>query len=130
VAKLSVGRESPFNDANVNHWLDEARDLGVIAFDIDPSFAINGRRIESATDTLGGAFELDEALVIDVGKPAQEDTKAVNLHVALSNQTGRRLTEVLGSRTNLLVAGGRTVIQIARKVSRKGPQWRSIRIDP
>jgi DNA-binding transcriptional regulator LsrR (DeoR family) len=118
-----------YHDANVNHWLADAEDRGVIAFDIDSSFATTGQTDSQLSRELRDALGLGETWVVKYG---ENDAKATDLHVALANQTGRRLTEVASNNTRFLVAGGRTVVQIARKINRttRPSPASNIRIDP
>ena len=81
-AKLSAGRSEQFNESNVNHWLDDARSLGVVAIDIDRSFAFAGKANRRASERLMRAFALEQALVVDVGSESQADKKAADLHSA------------------------------------------------
>jgi hypothetical protein len=124
----------PFHPSNVNRWLKDARDYGVITFDIDPSFAITGRqndeRAQELADLLTEALNLDVSLVIEVGTAPLQDTRAAAVHIALANNTGARLSDTLENNSSLLVAGGRTVVQIARMVGRRRPKKSNIRIDP
>jgi hypothetical protein len=129
-ARLSVGRRVQFNVGNVNHWLDRARELGVVAFDIDPSFAVSGQQKERLAERLARAFRLEDALVVELGPELSQDPKATRLHLALANATGQRLCGVVSNKTNVFVAGGRTVVQIVRMISRKRPAKFGIRIDP
>jgi hypothetical protein len=131
---LELAREgtvpATFDEANVNHWLEQARDRGVVAFDIDSSFANAGRLNRMLSDRLIREFGLEEAIVVDTNPSFQQDTEAASLHTALANQTGMRLSEFLSAKTEILVAGGRTVVQIARMINRKRPRRSNIRIDP
>jgi DNA-binding transcriptional regulator LsrR (DeoR family) len=121
---------STFTESNVAHWVEQARTLGVVAFYIDPSFANSGRLNDRLSDRLMREFDLEEAIVVDTSPSVLQDTKAADLHTSLANQTGMRLSEVLNARTPVLVAGGRTVVQIARMINRRHRRRSNIRIDP
>jgi DNA-binding transcriptional regulator LsrR (DeoR family) len=127
---IAVSKDSrePLTAANVNKWLDAARDLGVVTFDIDASFAIMGEPHERLSNELGRAFRLDEPLVIETAEDSPQDDQADEVHTALANQTGKHLK--ISANSNVFVAGGRTVLQIVRKISRKRVSKQNVRIDP
>ena len=133
-AELSADRhrDHPYDPANVNVWLKQAEARHVVAFDIDPSFAIVGERNEILEKDLNKreAFGLEEPIVVDVGKKALDDPKAADLHTALANQTGIRLSQVPGTKTRFLVAGGRTVVHVVRMIKRCRVLWANVRVDP
>jgi hypothetical protein len=125
---LSKDPREPLTAANVNKWLDAARDLGVVTFDIDASFAIMGKTDDRLADVLARAFRLDEPLVIETAEDASPNSRSDTLHTALGNQTGKHVK--ISANSNLFVAGGRTVLQVARKISRKRVSKQNVRIDP
>src|SRR6267154_2184111 len=133
IAELSqdlLEREEGYDLSNVNVWLTQAAKKHVIAFDIDPSFAIVGNRNEILERRLNHAFGLEEPIVVDVEETALQDPKAADLHTALANQTGMRLSQIPSSKTRFFVAGGRTVVHVARMIKRHRLLWSNIRIDP
>ncbi len=130
--ELSPNKEKPYDPARVNQWLDEARERGVVAFDIDGSFAIQGTLDTSLTRDVQREFNLEETIVVDVGNRALDVSDATDLHLALANRTGIRLSDVTSANATFFLAGGRTVVQIARMIKRKPPTAASnkIRIYP
>jgi DNA-binding transcriptional regulator LsrR (DeoR family) len=133
-------RDQPYKPANVNHWVEQAEERHVISFDIDPSFAIVGTRNQALEAKLNSrsAFGLEAPVVVDPpdlvneAGDLREDLKAEALHTALANQTGIRLSQIPSDKHRFLVAGGRTVVQVARMIKRKRDTvlWSDIRVDP
>ena len=137
LAELSKRLKNPPTDNTmVNHWLEELRVLGVVAFDFDSSFAVVGDFNKDLSGRLTKEFALDQALVMDVSKHAQSDIKADELHTALANESGKCLSgneEFQGPLTpnsSILCAGGRTVLQVVRKIARSRLSSHGIRVDP
>ena len=129
-SRRSVGKSADLSETTINKWLDRARQLGVIAFDIDRSFASTGRLNSRLSEILAGKLQMEESLVYEIDPSASQDPRAADLHITLANQTGRRFCEILGNKTAVLVAGGRTVVQIAKMIARKQPKKFGIRVDP
>ena len=129
-AEFSKRGGGTYDETNVNRWDDQARGLGVITFSIDPSFALVGARNKDLQDDLLKTLDLDEIHVFDVNKEILEDQRGSDLHTILANRAGARLSEAVLGGSSIFVAGGRTVIRIARMISRKHPTQKHIRVDP
>jgi hypothetical protein len=128
--ELSPNKQKPYDPSRVNQWLDEAKERGIIAFDIDVSFATRGTLDTSLARELQRAFNLEQSIVVNVGDaaPALEGRSAPDLHQALANQTGMRLSAITSANSTFFLAGGRTVVQIARMMKRMPPIAASNRI--
>lgn len=128
----SVDRDRPYDPSNVNVWTKQAEERHVVAFDIDSSFAFAGERDRILEKDLNHKknFGLEEPIVVDVQGLVPEDGTAADLHTALANQTGIRLSQVPSSGTHFLVAGGRTVVHAVRKLRRHQIRWSDIRVNP
>lgn len=123
----------------VARLLKEARELGVIAFDVDPSFAIVGREEERLSREIRDAFQLDHATVIEVslsqsvstnGNIEPDPTEDDYLHTVLANHTGVQIKDRIESTDHIAVAGGRAVYQTVRVIRRGRPSCRDIQITP
>lgn len=124
----------------VSSALKQARKLGVIAFDVDSSFAIVGSEEERLSREIRDTFQLARATVINVGvsRPDRDDgdgdsldpTEDDYLHTVLANHTGRYIGEHIESTDHIAVAGGRAVYQAVRVIRRGRHQCKDIEITP
>jgi hypothetical protein len=127
LSKKHKKERNPYRSEYVSDWLQDARDRYVVTVDIDPSFAIVGKEDPIRPDELKERFKIEEAIVID---QATKDLQATDLHTALANRTGLALCRAPINGTRFFVAGGRTVVQIARMMKRRRPEGAGNRIDP
>ena len=120
---LTPKRKQP----QIARLLSEARDKGVVAFDIDAKFAIGGsERDASSVRDLRSRFRLKDALVVDLPQNVSGDV----LHTALANHAGRRAVVKIEDGDHICVAGGRTIVQFARYIGRHSPSKKGIVISP
>jgi len=110
----------------VARLLREARKRGVVGFDIDPKFAVIGSEDESLSRELQKRFGLKDALVIELPDDISKD----DLHVALANHAGMKAVATISEGDHICVAGGRTIVQLARFIGRKHPPRSNITISP
>jgi DNA-binding transcriptional regulator LsrR (DeoR family) len=121
--ELGSTRKQPY----VARLLAEARAKGVVAFDIDPKFAIGGsERDSSYVRDLQETFHLKNAVVVDLPKNTSSD----DLHIALANHAGRRAIATIEENDHICVAGGRTIVQLARYIGRNPPPKKNLTISP
>lgn len=120
------------DDTIVSQALREARNRHVVDFDIDEFFALRGAPNDVLRDDLfrPDGFDLTSPLVIDIEARGEPDPKEASLHTTLANHASIRLSELDGSKTRFFVAGGRTIVQVARMLKRLRPQWTDSRVDP
>lgn len=121
-----------YKDASaVTRLLKEARERGVVEFDVDGMFAIGGYEETQLARNLRDDFGLDDALVIKVNV-LQSYSRAEDdyLHIALANHTGMRVKDRIEPAEHIAVGGGRAVYQTARVIKRSPPSRKNIRITP
>jgi transposase-like protein len=119
------------NQSTVAHWLQRARDRGVVAIDIDPDFALSGVEHRDRSRQLRDQFGLRECLVVDPGHAGlYGDSRSDKLHTVIANTSGLRLREWIQSGDHVLVGGGRAPVRVARFIKRTPPTRREVRISP
>jgi DNA-binding transcriptional regulator LsrR (DeoR family) len=139
LANKTFGRElraiglKPNDTSAISKYLKEARELGVIAFDVDASFGVVGKKDEATSDRLSSSsgYDLDQAIVIRVGEGiahsrAQDDS----LHTALGNHAGEDIRARILAGDHLAVAGGRAVFQAVRLIRRRPTFRKRVQISP
>lgn len=114
----------------------DARELGLILFDIDETFALRGRARSGPSGKLIQSFKLNNALVVEVpdfdasaGKDSSDKQSRIELvmqaddyiHTVLANHAGLLLRAKLEAGDHCAVAGGRAVNQTVRMIRRKPP---------
>jgi DNA-binding transcriptional regulator LsrR (DeoR family) len=119
------------NSSSVARLLEEARECGVVAFDIDPRFAIQGRLDQVLGRRLRDSFNLDEALAVEVRARDDDKVRAdEHVHRALGNQTGMRIRDRIQPAEHIAVGSGRAVYQTVRLIRRRPPSRKGVRITP
>jgi hypothetical protein len=122
--------------------IKDARQQGLIHFDIDETFAARGTEVVRDGRNLRERFDLDHALVIDIpvcGETSQfisnhrTDDQPVmraddHLHTVLANHAGLLLKGQLLAEDHCAVAGGRAVNQAVRMIGRHPPSLRNIMV--
>ncbi len=117
--------------SSITRLLKEARDLGVVSFDVDESFARVGREDPGLSRTFRDTFDLSNAIVIDVDVRGDGDHLLDDyLHTVLANAAGQSLIGSIRSGQRIAVSGGRAVYQAARKISRHPPARKGVSIVP
>jgi hypothetical protein len=115
----------------VASWLRQAKDLGIISFDIDPVFGITGRESLHLRDRLKEDFELEDCLVVEPPEePAGDANADGDVHIAVANRTGERLKEWIQAKDHVGTAGGRAVVQVCRFLKRRAHPRNEIRVSP
>ncbi|MBS1791655.1 MAG: hypothetical protein JST85_28355 [Acidobacteria bacterium] len=123
-------------NSSVTRLLKEARERGVIEFNVDGMFAIGGRKNESLSQSMRDSFDLDEAIVVAVdhqqaGTEVQDKyAKDDYLHIALANYTGLELRRGVRAGDHIGVGSGRAVHQAMRVIKRRPPSRKHVRITP
>lgn len=134
-----IARELNYKEpSSVARLIKEARDRGVIAFDIDASFAIFGRVDPTLSRRLRDAFNLTNAIVVQTDELSREGSERGDslyacddkLHTALANQAGMAIRDRIQPGAHLAVGSGRSVYQCSRMIKRRPPSRRDIRITP
>ena len=110
----------------VARLLREARKRGVVGFEIDPKFAVIGSEDESLSREVQRRFRLKNAMVIELPDNISKD----DLHIALANHAGMKAIATISEGDHICVAGGRTIVQLARFIGRKHPPRSNITISP
>jgi DNA-binding transcriptional regulator LsrR (DeoR family) len=123
----------PNDPSAISKLLKEARELGVIAFDVDASFAVVGRKDEAISERLSSSsgYDLDQAIAVVVEEKltdsrAQDDS----LHTALGNHAGDDIRARILAGDHLAVAGGRAVFQAVRLIRRRPIFRKRVQISP
>src|ERR1041385_5594883 len=114
------------NPPQVSKLIRDARQQGVIFFDIDETFALRGTELTQEGRELSEQFELGHTLVIDV-RPYEETTNELfsndgkdkesvmraddYLHTVLANHAGLLLKHQFITDDHIALAGGRAVNQ-------------------
>lgn len=132
VSQATIAERLKRKDASsVTRLLKEARDRGVISFDVDPDFGHMGSVEHAKGRQLRDAFELDHALVVQVDR-CDDDAKLHDdyLHKILANRTGQILRERIQPSDHVAVGGGRAAFQTVRSIKRDPPQRKGLRITP
>ena len=137
------GVEGVSNLPAVSNLVKDAREQGVVFFDIDETFALRGDPRPQESRELSERFEFDHALVIDVqtykepaNEPVANDGKDKQfvmraddyLHTVLANHAGLLLKQQFMSNDHIGLAGGRAVNQAVRMVRRDPPRRRNIMV--
>ncbi len=117
----------------VSRLLDEARESGVVAFDIDKRFGMTGTQRPRLIRQLEDEFKLEQAIVVQPDDlPTDQHLADDYLHTALANQTGKDLkSRIRASPENHIAVGsGRAVYQTVRFIRRCQPLKRDVTITP
>jgi DNA-binding transcriptional regulator LsrR (DeoR family) len=118
--ETDIAGDFQVNSATISRWLVEAKNTGIVSFDIDPRFAIQGHEDIRLARELRSLFNLDQPRVVEVETMdpysyADDDY----LHAALGNHSGRSFREKISPNDTIVVSGGRTVCQAMSNVGRK-----------
>jgi DNA-binding transcriptional regulator LsrR (DeoR family) len=137
------GVEGITNAPQVSKLIRDARQQGVIFFDIDETFALRGTDLTQEGRDLSERFELDDALVINVraydektndffsgeSKDKQSVMRADDyLHTVLANHAGLLLKNQFMTDDHIALAGGRAVNQAVRMIRRDPPSRKNIMV--
>ena len=116
----------------ITQLLAEARELGVVSFDIDSSFGITGREDRPRSREVRDRFQLVDANVIELDMPKEGATYEHDdlLHMALANQAGVRLRDQIAPEEHICVGGGRAVFQAVRAIRCRPPTRKNIHVTP
>jgi len=118
----------------VARLLKEAREQGVVAFDVDPAFGLTGRHDMTLSRRLRDSFALEEAIVVRVNIDGAnvENAREIDddLHLALANQTGQKMTDRITHADHVAVGSGRAVCQTVRVIRRRPPLRKDVLITP
>ena len=108
--------------STVSRRLRDARGRAVVAFSINPIFGVVGKDVPHLGRKLRERFELDDALVVDVGIANHDfETELARddyIHLVLANRTGAEVVSSLRPKHHIALGPGRPVHQIARLVAR------------
>lgn len=118
--------------------LKEARKMGIVAFDLDPSFGIVGKEDEKLGQALRNSFHLDRATVVRVDLGTSDSSsrdgsslkRDDNLHIALANLMGKKIKYRVEEGEHIAVAGGRAVYQVVKVIRRQPPALQNVKITP
>jgi DNA-binding transcriptional regulator LsrR (DeoR family) len=125
---LRIGRDPSV----VVRLLREARDRGVVSFDIDTSVLARGVLDVALSRRLRDEFSLDEATAITVNRSDWPDEHARDdhLHRVLGNEIGKKIAARIRSRDHIAVGSGRAVQQTVRMISRTVQTQRGMLVTP
>ncbi len=114
------------DQAAVSRLLQEAWDNDIVHYDIDPEYGIAGTEQDRRGDEVRDEFGLKDCLVVDTDPTFTND----ELHIALANHTGRRVRHTIETGDHIALAGGRTIVRLARVIARNPPSVRDIVVTP
>jgi len=139
---ISSGITGVRDEPHVARLIREARKRGVVYFDIDETFALEGTELDLKARSLQERFGLDRAVVVNVPgreemiehlQPGTNDDQRImraddHLHTVLANHAGKFLKDRFVAQDHWAVAGGRAVNQTVRRIRRDPPKRRSVMV--
>jgi len=124
MTQARIGQRIGKHQATVNRLLKDARNLGVVHSVIDVDSAVTGTEDNLQADELREAFNLKDALVVDVGDFSNSD----DVHIALANAAASQVR--IESNEHIAVAGGRAIVRLAQAIALNPPSCHDITVTP
>jgi DNA-binding transcriptional regulator LsrR (DeoR family) len=131
-SQTDLAERHGIKQSKISLMLKQARDRGVVFFDIDADYEPKGTEHPDKSKHLRDEFGLRAAFVVKVDDESiYENSRGDKLHTSIANTVGSlKLQGWIQPGQHVVVGGGRAPINVAKQIRRTSPTQRDVRISP
>jgi hypothetical protein len=131
-SQVDLAKRYGVKQSTISQMLQQARDRGVVIFDIDADYEPKGTEHSDKSHHLRDEFRLRAAFVVKVDDDAlYGSSRADDLHISIANTVGSlKLRDWIQPGQHVVIGGGRAPINVAKQIRRSSPTQRDVRISP